>query len=226
MGKPKKVEPVNIDTNYNWGSFGSANKYGARLNPTATGTVNSVQGGIRQYLDELIDPTYSSESFNARQALLDSESNQYAKNLSANAMERNARGSGLMSALNNVMANRNKGLYNAMGQEDSRIRSVLNSLAGIESNYFNQANTMANNILQRQLTNAERATLANATNVGNYNAWKNNLLSGGAQIGGTALGAYLSKDNSPYTFVNNMGGTSTVVPGGYTEIDLNTMQPK
>lgn len=221
MGKPKKVEPVNLDTNYNWGSFGSADKAGVNLNPTTTATVNSVQSGIGRYLNELIDPSYDSEVFKSRQSLLDAASNQYAKNLSADAMARNARGSGMMAALTAAMANRNSRFYDAMGEEDTRVRNILNSLSGIESNYFNQANTMANNILQRQLTNAERANLANTTNVGNYNAWKNNLLSGGAQIGGTALGAYLGRDTSNSPSITYQGAvTDDGMYGAYSPYDF------
>lgn len=199
MGKPKQVKPVNIDTDYNWGSFGSADKYGASLGEIPTATVSSAQSGIGQYLNELINPSYDSETFRARQSLLDAANNQYARQFGANAMERGARGSATQAILNNVMANRANQLYKAMGDEDTRVRNVLDALSSVESNYFNQINTMANNILQRQLTNAERGTLANAINVGNYNAWKNNLLSGGAQIGGTALGAYLGRNNTSDT---------------------------
>lgn len=194
MGTPKKVKPVNLDTNYNWGSFGSADKSGVNLNETTRATVGDIQSGIGQYLDQLISPSYDSEVFNARQALLDQANNVSARMLGANAIERGARGSATQSILNNVMANRQNQLYNAMGDEDARVRNVLSALSGLESNYFNQANTMANNILQRQLTNAERQSLANATNTGNYNAWKNNVLSGGAQLGGTALGAWISNN--------------------------------
>lgn len=221
MGKPKSVKPVNLDTNYNWGSFGAADKSGINLNPVSTATVSSVQSGIGQYLNELLDPSYDSEVFKARQSLLDAASNQYAKNLSANAMTRNARGSGTNAALIAAMTNRNSRLYDAMSEEDTRIRNILNSLSGIESNYFNQANTMANNILQRQLTNAERANLANATNVGNYNAWKNNLLSGGAQLGGTILGAYLNRNTSDSPKITYQGAvTDDGMYGAYSPYDI------
>lgn len=221
MGKPKQVKPVNIDTDYNWGTFGSGSKYGVNLNSVASGTASSAQSGIGQYLNELINPSYDSETFRARQALLDAVNNQYARQFGADAMERNARGSATQAVLNNVMANRAKQLYNAMGAEDTRTRNVLDSLTGIESNYFNQLNTMANNILQRQLTNAERANLANATNVGNYNTWKNNLLSGGAQLGGTALGAYLARDTSSSPRITYQGAvTDDGMYGAYSPYDV------
>lgn len=195
MGKPKQVKPVNLDTNYNWGSFGSADKSGVSLNDITNETVGNIQGGIGQYLDQIINPTYDSEIFGARQNLLDFSNNLSAKRLMADAVGRNARGSATQSILNNVMANRANQLYGAMSDEDTRVRNVLSAMSGLEGNYFNQANTMANNILQRQLTNAERQSLANATNTGNYNTWKNNALSGGAQMGGIALGAALNSGN-------------------------------
>lgn len=195
MGSPKHVEPVNLDTNYNWGSFGSADKYGINVNPITNATVNNIQSGIGQYLDQLIRPTYDNEVFNARQGLLDQANNMSARMLESNAIERAARGSATQAILNNVMANRANQLYGAMNDEDTRVRNVLSAMSGLEGNYFNQANTMANNILQRQLTNAERQSLANATNASNYNAWKNNALSGAAQVGGIALGAALNSGN-------------------------------
>lgn len=209
MGSPKHVEPVKLDTNYNWGSFGSADKSGVNLNPTTAATVGNIQSGIGQYLDQLIRPTYDSEVFNARQALLDQANNVSARMLGANAIERRARGSATQAILNNVMANRANQLYSAMSDEDARVRNVLSAMSGLESNYFNQANTMANNILQRQLTNAERQTLANATNVGNYNAWKNNMWSGGAQLGGTALGALLNSGSDSTTPTSTYSGATT-----------------
>ena len=209
MGSPKQVKPVKLDTNYNWGSFGSADKSGVNLNPTTSATVGNIQSGIGQYLDQLISPSYDSEVFNARQALLDQANNVSARMLGANAIERGARGSATQAILNNVMANRANQLYSAMSDEDARVRNVLSAMSGLESNYFNQANTMANNILQRQLTNAERQTLANATNTGNYNAWKNNMLSGGAQVGGIALGAALNSGGDSSTPVSTYSGATT-----------------
>lgn len=209
MGKPKQVKPVELDTNYNWGSFGSADKSGISLNDVTNATVGNIQSGIGQYLDELINPSYDNETFRARQDLLDYSNNLSAKMLGANAIERGARGSASQAILNNVMANRANQLYNAMSDEDARVRNVLSAMSGLESNYFNQANTMANSILQRQLTNAERQNLANATNTGNYNAWKNNMLSGGAQVGGTALGAWLNSGSDSTTPTSTYSGATT-----------------
>lgn len=207
MGKPKQVEPVKINANYDWGSFGSAGENGVTLGGTPQSTVMSAQSGIKDYINELINPSYSSESFQARQGLVDSAANQYTRNLVADAMGRNARGSGMMSALNKAMANRSGQMYKAMGEEDNRVSNVLDALSGIENNYFNQANQMANNILQRQLTNAERQGLANSTNTSNYNTWRDNLLSGGSMLGGAALGAlgnYLGQDNDQYDVDGDM----------------------
>lgn len=202
MGKPKSVKPAQVDTNYNWGDFGSANKGGVSLSPTASANVSTTQGGINQYLNELINPSYDNESFRARQALLDASNMQYANELGAQAMARGARGSATQNILNSIAANRNTQMQQAMTQEDARVQNILSALSGIEDNYFNQSNTMANNILSRVNTNAANQQAANVANTNAYNAWRNNLISAGVGLGGAALGSYLA----PGTFAANMGG--------------------
>ena len=191
MGKPKSIKPTQVGTDYNWGEFGSADKSGVNFNPTMTSNIQSAQSGIGQYLNELINPSYDNESFRARQELLDASNRQYANQLGAQAMERGARGSATQNILNSIAANRNNDLRNAMTQEDARVRNILSSLSGIEDNYFNMGNTMANNILQRVTANQQAQQQANIANTNAYNQWRNNLISGAATLGGSALGAVL-----------------------------------
>lgn len=191
MGKPRKVRAAQVDTNYNWGEFGSADKSGVNFNPTMSSNIQTAQSGIGQYLNELINPSYDNESFRARQELLDASNRQYANQLGAQAMERGARGSATQNILNSIAANRNNDLRNAMTQEDARVRNILSSLSGIEGNYFNMGNTMANNILQRVTANQQAQQQANIANTNAYNQWRNNLISGAASLGGAALGAGL-----------------------------------
>ena len=188
MGKPSKVEAARVNENYDWGEFGSAGKGGVTLSPTASQNVKTTQQGIAQYLDELTNPSYTNESFLARQNLLDERNMQYANQLGANAIARGARGSATQNILNSIMANRNNDMRSAMTQEDARVQNILSALSGIEGNYFNQTNAMANNILQRATTNAAAQNAANATNAANYNAWKNNMMSGAATIVGAMMG--------------------------------------
>ena len=200
MGEPKKVEPAKVSESYNWGDFGSADKNGVNLGAVSRQNLNTAQTGMSQYLNELINPSYNSESFRARQALLDQSNQQYANQLGANAINRGARGSATQSILNSIMANRNNDMRNAMTQEDSRVRNILSALSGTETNYFNQANTMANNILSRVSANAGAQNEANATNVANYNKWRNNLINTGVKLGTTMLGGglgYLMTDDLP-----------------------------
>ena len=192
MGKPKNVEPAKVDENYNWGEFGYADKNGAILSGQAADSVSDAQGGINRYLNELINPSYDNESFKARMDLLDASNRQYANELGANAIARGARGSATQNILNSIMANRNNNMRSAMTEEDARIRSILSSLSGIESNYFNHSNTMANNILQRVLCNQTAQNDANKVNTQAQNAWANNLWSGGANILGSIAGGLLS----------------------------------
>lgn len=192
MGKPKSTKPALIGENYNWGEFGGANASGVNLSPTATQTIADTQGGINQYVNELINPSYSNESFRARQAILDASNRQYANELGAQAMERGARGSATQNILNSIMANRNMDMRQAMTQEDARVQNILNALQGVESGYFGQANTMANNILQRVSQNQANQQRVNELNTQAYNQWRNSLINSAAQLGGAALTGGLS----------------------------------
>ena len=187
MGKPRKISAAQVGTDYNWGEFGSANAGGVNLSPMATSNIRTTQSGIGQYLNELINPSYDNESFRARQELIDASNRQYANQLGAQAMARGARGSATQNILNSIAANRNTDLRQAMTQEDARVQNILSALSGIEGNYFNQANTMGNNILQRVLANQGTQQQANIANANAYNSWKNNLISGAAGLGAAAL---------------------------------------
>lgn len=192
MGKPRNVSPAQVGTDYNWGEFGSANAGGVNLSPMATSNVQTTQSGIGQYLNELINPSYDNESFRARQELLDASNRQYANQLGAEAIARGARGSATQNILNSIAANRNTDMRQAMTAEDARVQNILSALSGVEGNYFNQTNTMGNNILQRVLANQNMQQQANIANTNAYNQWKNNLISGAASVGGLALGAGLA----------------------------------
>ena len=217
MGKPKKISAAQVGTDYNWGEFGSADKSGVNFNPTMTSNIQSAQSGIGQYLNELINPSYDNESFRARQELLDANNRQYANQLGAQAMERGARGSATQNILNAIAANRNNDLRNAMTQEDARVRNILSSLSGIEGNYFNMGNTMANNILQRATANQQAQQQANIANTNAYNSWKNNLISGAAALGGAALGGVLGGP------IGASLGSSLFGAGNVTDVNGNVL---
>jgi hypothetical protein len=211
MGQPKEVQTTNIGGNYNWGEFGSATPNEVIMSPTIRDNIRTAQSGIGQYLNELINPSYNNESFMARQAILDAKNRQYANQLGAQALARGARGSATQSILNSVMANRNMDMRNAMANEDSRVRNVLSSLSGIEGNYFNQANTMANNILDRAKTDAGVQNAANAANTEAYNQWRNNMINTGVKIAATMIGGgagYMLADQ-----LGNQGVTNTFAGG-------------
>lgn len=208
MGKPKSVQATTVPESYNWGEFGSANASGINFNPTMTANIQSTQQGIGQYLNELMNPSYENESFKARQALIDASNQQYANQLGAQAMARGARGSATQNILNSIAANRNANLQQAMTQEDARVQNILSALSGIEGNYFNMGNTMANNILQRSLGNQSAQNQANIANAQAQNSWINNLLGGGASIIGTLGGAALNG-----WLGNKTGGTGSSTGG-------------
>lgn len=192
MGKPKNVEASKIGENYNWGEFGGANASGVNFSPMATSTIRDTQSGLNQYVNELINPSYDNESFRARQELLDASNRQYANQLGAQAIERGARGSATQNILNSIAANRNMNMRQAMTEEDARVRNIINSLMGVESNYFGQANTMADNILNRVNANADRQQQANVINTQARNQWANNLMNAGMGLVGTLGGVGLA----------------------------------
>lgn len=192
MGKPKSASASKIGENYNWGEFGGANASGVNLSPMASQTIGSTQSGLNQYVNELINPSYSNESFRARQELLDASNRQYANQLGAAAIERGARGSATQNILNSIAANRNNQMRQAMTEEDARVRNIINSLMGVESNYFGQANTMADNILNRVNANANRQQQVNMMNTQARNQWANNLMNAGMGLVGTLGGVGLA----------------------------------
>ena len=192
MGKPKRAKASLVGENYNWGEFGGADASGVNLSPMATSTIRDTQSGLNQYVNELINPSYDNESFRARQELLDASNRQYANQLGAQAIERGARGSATQNILNAVAANRNNQMRQAMTEEDARVRNIINSLMGVESNYFGQANTMADNILNRVSGNANRQQQVNMMNTQARNQWANNLMNAGMGLVGTLGGVGLA----------------------------------
>lgn len=213
MGKPSKIEAAKVNENYDWGEFGSAGKGGVVLSPMANRNIQTTQAGINQYLQELINPSYDNASFKARQDLLDQSNDIYAQRLGAEAMSRGARGNATQAILNSVMANRANNMRSAMTAEDARVQNILSALSGIEGNYWQQSNAMANNILQRATTNAAAQNAANVANTNNYNAWKNNLISGAATIAGALVGGPMGAALA--------GGAANGVLGGNQVTDVN-----
>lgn len=188
MGMPQDITPAQVSTKYNWGEFGSANRNGVNLSPTASATVRDAQAGINQYVNELINPSYDNESFRARQAILDANNRQFANQLGAQAIARGARGSATQNILNSIMANRNNDMRSAMTSEDQRVQNILSALSGIEGNYWQQSNAMAGNIFDRARINAVAENAANTANTNAYNAWRNNIISGVASVAGGIIG--------------------------------------
>lgn len=194
MGKPKEVKAATVASDYDWGDFGSANENGVNLSPTASANVQAAQGGVNQYLQELLNPSYDNASFKARQDLIDTNMRQTANQMGAAAIARGARGSATQSILNSLMANRNNELRNAMVAEDARVSNILNNAMGVENNYFNQSNTMANNILQRVTGNQNAQNQVNIANAQAENQWRNNLISAGAGLTGALGGGVMGSD--------------------------------
>ena len=232
MGQPSDITPATVNTNYSWGEFGSADRNRVNLSPMASSTVRDTQGGINQYVNELINPSYDNESFRARQAILDANNRQFANQLGAQAIARGARGSATQNILNSIMANRNTDMRGAMTSEDQRVQNILSALSGIEGNYFNQGNTMAGNILDRARINVATENAANTANTNAYNAWRNNLISGVASVAGgvmggpmgAALAGSLAKSALGNGQVTDVNGNYLGQTGGYGTYDPNFVQ--
>jgi len=214
--KPSKVTAEKVGTDYNWGEFGSANASGVNLSPMASENVRTTQSGINQYLNELINPSYDNESFRARQELLDASNRQYANQLGAEAIARGARGSATQNILNSIAANRNMGMRQAMTQEDARVQNILNALAGVEGNYFNQSNIMGNNILQRVMANQAAENAAREYNSKLENAyrssvdkWKQGIFQSIGEGAGAAIGGMFGGPIGAYS-----GGQAGKTIGG------------
>lgn len=190
MGKPKKVEPTLLDTSYNWGQFGNSAQGGFTFNNETQQSINNAQNGLYQYVNELINPSYYNTSFANRQAQIDQNNQEYARQLGQEVLSRGYRGTATQNILNSLNANRNSNMQQALVDEDARVRNIISKLAGIEGNYWNQGNAMANNIMQRYTTNIGRQNDANATNVANYNTWRDNLFAGTGGLIGSVIGAY------------------------------------
>ena len=186
MGRPKKVQPA-LRTNVDFGPFGSANAQGVNLSGVGAQNVSEAQTGTQNYLRELLNPSYSNPSFQARQDILDASNRQFANEMGASAIARGARGGVTQNILNSIAANRNMDMRNAMTTEDQRIRAILGQTGAIESQGLNTANALANNILQR----AGYTQQANMYNTQARNDWVNNLISGGAGVVGSVLGSIL-----------------------------------
>lgn len=207
MGKPKNVEPAKVSENYDWGVFGGANPAGVNLSGQASQNVASAQRGVGQYLNELLNPSYNNASFRAREDLINQNNLQYARDLGAQALARGARGSATQQILNSIAANRNTNLRQAMTEEDARVRNILNTALGTENMYFGQANTMADNILRRVLSNQANQQRANEINTQARNEWQNNLLNAGMGVAGALTGGGFAS-LFPETFgylINNEG---------------------
>lgn len=190
MGHTNKAKAAKVGEGYNWGAFGSANANGVNLSQDVMSNIGAAQAGTQQYLNELLNPSYNNESFRARQDILDASNNQYANQLGASAIERGARGSATQNILNSILANRNNDMRNAMTQEDQRVANILGQTQGVETNYFNQSNAMANNILQRIMGNQNSQNQTNQFNAQQANNRTNALFGMAGTLGSSLAKGY------------------------------------
>lgn len=136
MSSKNKVKDQTVDTGGLYGSS-TTGKYGTTFKPTdfQTQLVGQTSSAIPQYLQQLINPTYDSQSYLNRQKQLNNAASQSLENniispLAQRGLTRGSSVNQMSNQLNNKLVDAQLDLMNS---EDSRVSSVLSQLM----NYYN-----------------------------------------------------------------------------------------
>ena len=190
MGGGKKksasLPTVSITTGglYGTGTAGGSNTF----NPTdfQKNLVSTSEQGINQYLNQLINPTYDSETFKAQTQQRNKLANQSFENnvMSPMASRGLTRGSNV-NAMGNTFASNLADLETqAMATEDSRVQNILNQLLGTYQTPYNimqGLQSTASGLVGQQAN-------ANAQNQQSRNALIGGLTGGIGNLIGNLLG--------------------------------------
>lgn len=170
MSSSKKAKSQTYDTGGLYGSS-TTNKHGTTFNPTdfQTSLVNQTSSGISDYLSQLTNPTYDSQSYKNRQQQLSNAANQSLENdvISPLAQRGLTRGSSV-NQMSNQLANKlTDAQLDLMNSEDERVSNVLSQLMNyyqVPYNMMTNANSASSNLYQNALANSTDwySTLANA----------------------------------------------------------------
>ena len=189
MGGGKKksstLPTVNISTGglYGSGTAGGSNTF----NPTSfqNNLVKTSEGGINDYLQQLINPTYDSEVFKAQTTQRNNLANKSFENNLINPLASRGltRGSNV-NAMGNSFANTLADLEtNAMATEDSRVQNILSSLLSTYQMPYNMMTGLQNSALG--LVGQQQSANQNAQN--SQSALLNALIGGGSSLVGNMI---------------------------------------
>ena len=147
MSSGNKVKSQTVSTG---GLYGSAttNKNGTSFNPSdfQSQLVGQTGSAIPQYLQQLISPTYDSQSYKNRLQQLNNAAQTSLENniispLSQRGLTRGSSVNQMSNQLNNKLVDAQLDLMNS---EDARVNSVLNQLM----NYYQVPYNMMNSLMQ------------------------------------------------------------------------------
>ena len=178
-GNKTKSQTYNIG-----GLYGNSttNKNGTFYNPSSfeTQLVNQTTSAIPSYLQQLVSPTYDSQSYkNRQQQLANAATQSLENNIVSPLSERGLTRGSSINQMSNQLANKlTDAELDLMNSEDSRVANVLSQLMNyyqVPYNMMSSANQASNNLYQNALANSNN----------------NNLWSGIANAAGTIAGGYL-----------------------------------
>ena len=189
MGGGKKksstLPTVSISTGglYGSGTAGGSNTF----NPTSfqSGLVKTSEGGINDYLQQLINPSYDSKVFQAQTAQRNNLANKSFENNLINPLASRGltRGSNV-NAMGNSFANTLADLEtNAMATEDSRVQNILSSLLSTYQMPYNMMTGLQNSA--SGLVGQQLSANQNAQN--SQSALLNALIGGGSSLVGNMI---------------------------------------
>lgn len=180
MSSGNKAKSQTYDTGGLYGSS-TTGKRGTTYNPSGfeTQLVNQTTSAIPGYLQQLISPTYDSQSYLNRQQQLSNSANRSLENdiISPLSQRGLTRGSSI-NQMSNQLANKlTDAQLDLMNSEDSRVSNILGQLMNYYQIPYNMMNT------------------ANQASSGLYSQALQNSKSGGfgstlGSLAGTAIGSY------------------------------------
>lgn len=150
--------------------------------------VKTTESAIPKYMEQLINPSYDSEVFKARQNQFNRLSNQAFENNVMNPLaSRNlTRGSSINQMSNEFANNQANTVNDMMLSEDSRVNNILSQLTNLYQMPYNMMMGMQGNASQLAQAQVQAQAQLDAANT----ASKNGLWSSLAQGLGAAAGAY------------------------------------
>ena len=181
MSSGNKTKSQTYNTGGLYGNS-TTNKNGTFYNPSSfeTQLVNQTTSAIPSYLQQLVSPTYDSQSYkNRQQQLANAVTQSLENNIVSPLSERGLTRGSSINQMSNQLANKlTDAELDLMNSEDSRVANVLSQLMNyyqVPYNMMSSANQASNNLYQNALANSNN----------------NNLWSGIANAAGTIAGGYL-----------------------------------